>query len=70
MSTFEVRCWNWYQENVNRFTLAAGALGEFIREEGIRGPARKLFIRALGTIHATLELVEVEKAVAKKAAGE
>lgn len=67
MSTFEVRCWNWYQENVNRFTLEAGALGDLIREEGIRGAARRLFIRALGSIHATLELVAAEKA--KKAAG-
>jgi len=70
MSAFEVRCWNWYQENVNRFTLEAGVLGELIREEGLRGAARKLFIRALGLIHAALELVEVEKARAKKAAGE
>jgi len=70
MSAFEVRSWNWHQENVNRFTLEAGVLGEFIREEGIRGAARTLFIRALGTIHATLELVEIEKARAKKAAGE
>ena len=70
MSAFEVRSWNWYQENVNRFTLVAGALGDLIRDEGTRGAARKLFIRALGIIHATLELVEVEKARAKKAAGE
>jgi hypothetical protein len=68
MSAFEVRSWNWYQENVNRFTLQAGALGDLIRDERIRGAARKLFIRALGIIHVTLELVAAEKV--KKAAGE
>ena len=70
MSAFEVGCWNWYQENVNQFTLEAGALGDLILEEGLRGAARKLFLRALGLIHAALELVEVEKAKAKKAARE
>ena len=70
MSAFEVGCWNWYQENVNRFTLEAGALGDFIREDGLLGAARKLFIQALGMIHATLELVAIEKAKAKRAARE
>ena len=68
MSAFEVGCWNWYQEIVNRFTLQSGALGVLILDERIRGAARRLFIRAIGAIHVTLELVAAEKA--KKAAGE
>lgn len=69
MSAFEVACWNWYQEMVNPLILAGGALGDLIRAERLRGPARGLFIRALGLIHETLERVGAEKAEAARKRG-
>ncbi|MEN6560861.1 MAG: hypothetical protein ABFD52_08820 [Acidobacteriota bacterium] len=66
MSAFEIACWNWYQENVNGFTLAAGALGPFLLEEGLKGAARAFFVRAAGLIYETFERVGLEKAKAAK----
>lgn len=72
MSTFEVRCWNWYQENVSQFLMDSGATGLELHRllDRLEEGARVLFRRAVGLIHATLELVAVEKAKAKRAAGE
>lgn|GEM_PF-2325622 len=67
MSAFEIACWNWYQENVNGFTLASGALGPFILEEELKGPAKSFFVRAAGLIYETFERVSLEKAKAGKA---
>jgi len=68
MSEFEVACWNWSQEYVTRFTVQSGSLPEFIRDEQLRGAAKKLFIQALSLIYETLEKVGIEKH--KKAAGD
>jgi hypothetical protein len=69
MSPFEAACWNWFQENVNPFTVKAGAVGGFIARERLRGAARGLFIRAVGMIDEMFERVSWEKAKAAKAAG-
>lgn len=67
MSAFEVACWNWSQDYVNQFTLESGTLAELIREERLRGTAKKFFIRALSLICETFERVAIEKH--KRAAG-
>lgn len=66
MSPFEIACWNWYHENVNEFTMAAGAVGELIHEEGLTGVGRRLFMKALAAIHCMYQRVSAEK---RKAVG-
>jgi hypothetical protein len=70
MGPFEAACWNWFQENVNPFTVKAGAVGGFIAGERLSGAARVLFIRAVGAIDEMFERVGWERAKAAKAAGD
>lgn len=69
MSAFEAACWNWHQEMVNSFSMESGVAGELVREERLRGAAKRLFIRALGAIHGTIGRVELERMKSKREAG-
>lgn len=66
MSAFETACWSWYRDLVNPFTLESGAMGDLIRDEGLAGAAKKLFIRALGLIHEAVERIRAERTKAMR----
>lgn len=66
---FEAACWNWHQAMVNSFTMESGVVGELVRDERLRGAAKRLFVRALGLIHGTLYRVEMDRMKAKREAG-
>ena len=51
LTKFERFCWNWYFENINQFTLEAGIAGENIKELGLKGMMKNLFLRALNMIY-------------------
>lgn len=61
LSGFEIGIWNWYFEIVNPFTLEAGIVASEFREAGIKGPARRIALSAMNTIHQTFQTVAVER---------
>ena len=62
MSNFERACWNWYQDFANPLTITSGLLSGLVSDEGLSGLAKRLFVRALGMIHGTVERVAHERA--------
>jgi hypothetical protein len=69
MSAFEAASWSWYHDSINPFTMESGAVGDLIRDEGLKDGARKLFLRALGLIHEVIERVNIEKTKAQRQGG-
>lgn len=61
LSAFEVGTWNWYCENVNHFTLEVGIVADEFRRAGLRGPARRLALSALNSIHFAFQAVAAER---------
>ena len=61
MSLFEIAIWNWYNENVNRFTLESGFVADELRRMRIRGPIRRLVLAGLNDIYLTFEIIALEK---------
>lgn len=67
MSAFELSCWNWYQDYASPLSIQSGLMASIFGDEGLSGLAKRLFVRALGMIHNTVERVAHEKARAKTA---
>lgn len=65
LTEFERFCWTWYHENVNAFTLEAGVAGDAIKELGLAGLRRRLFLTALNMIHQNNRAISNEQ-VAKE----
>ncbi|MCJ7565280.1 MAG: hypothetical protein MUP52_11930 [Candidatus Aminicenantes bacterium] len=61
MSAFELGLWNWYCETVNHFTLEVGIVADELRRTGFRGPARKMALSALNSIHLMFQTVAAER---------
>ena len=61
LSAFEIGIWNWYVEHVNHFTLEVGIVADEFRRTGIRGPARKMALSALNSIHIMFQTVAAER---------
>ena len=61
LSAFELGIWNWYCEVVNHFTLEAGIVAEEFRGARFRGPARKMALSALNSIHIMFQTVAAER---------
>ena len=61
LSAFELGIWNWYCEVVNHFTLEAGIVADELRREGFRGPARRMALSALNSIHIMFQTVAAER---------
>ena len=61
LSAFELGIWNWYCEVVNHFTLEAGIVAEELRRIGPCGPARKMALSALNSIHLMFQTVAAER---------
>jgi hypothetical protein len=61
LSAFEVGIWNWYCEVVNHFTLEVGIVADEFRRMGLRGPARKMALAALNSIHLMFQTVAAER---------
>ena len=61
MNAFEVGVWNWYCGVVNPFALEAGIVASEFREEGLRGPVRRMALAALNAIHQTFQIVAAER---------
>ena len=51
MSLYECASWNWYMENMTGFALDAGITSDAFRALGLRGPKRRMFLRAMREIH-------------------
>jgi len=60
LSAFELGIWNWYCEVVNHFTLEAGIVAEAFRGVRFCGPARKMALSALNSIHIMFHTVAAE----------
>ena len=52
----------WYYANVNTFTLEAGVMGELIRDVGLTGMDRQLFLRAQSMIYTSQQVIAHMKA--------
>ena len=61
LSAFEVGIWNWYCENVNHFTMEMGIVADEFRQAGMRGPARRMALAALNSIHIMFQTVAAER---------
>jgi hypothetical protein len=55
-------CMGWYYANVNTFTLEAGVMGELIRDVGLRGMDRQLFLQAQSMIYTSQQVIAHMKA--------
>ena len=70
MSAFESASFNWYFENVTRFTRETGMVGDLIRSERLAPTALKLFMRALGKLYKTMDKIAGEQVKAEPAGEE
>jgi hypothetical protein len=61
LSAFEIGIWNWYVEHVNHFTLEAGIVAEEFRGARFCGPARRMALSALNSIHIMFQTVAAER---------
>ncbi len=61
MSAFEISAWNWYQDTVSDFALAAGLVADAFRDLRLRGKVRQMFMRCLEMIHVSETKIYAEK---------
>lgn len=66
MSPFEMAAWSWYWDNVSDFAEEMGIVADAFKEEGLRGSARRFFLRALGMIWRKVQEVRAENVKAEK----
>ena len=65
-SAFETGIWNWYFENVNRFTLETGIIAEEFRRASPTRIFRKIVLAGLNAIYLAFRDVAEERAESEK----
>jgi hypothetical protein len=70
MNAFEAACLDWFRLNVSPATIGTGLVAELFREEGLKGMAKRFFIRAFSLIYEVYERVDLEKMKATRRSGD
>lgn len=51
MSLFEISCLEWFYSNINKFTIRMQIIGDLVRDAGMNGGDKTLFLQAMNIIY-------------------